>query len=95
MADGLWGAFFRMTGNQHCTPEELSLIRDARNGTGLARPDHFDWNTELDTLIGKSAPTLIFASIGLNELLQIGRHSTPPVGRFRLRAQPCLCLRRA
>ena len=67
MADGLWGAFFRMTGNQHCSPDELNLIRDARNGSGLARPDHFDWTTELDALTAKSAPTLYFASIGLND----------------------------
>jgi uncharacterized protein len=67
MADGLWGAFFRMTGNQHCSPAELTLIRDARNGSGLARPDHFDWTAELDALTAKSAPTLYLASIGLND----------------------------
>lgn len=67
MADGLWGAFFRLTGNQHCSPEELSLVRDARNGSGLARPDHFDWNGELDALMAKTPPTLVFASIGLND----------------------------
>jgi uncharacterized protein len=67
MADGLWGAFFRMTGNQHCSADELALIRDARNGSGLARPDHFDWTTELDSIIAKSPPTLVFASIGLND----------------------------
>ncbi len=42
-------------------------MRDARNGSGLARPDHFDWNTELDTIIAKSPPSLIFASVGLND----------------------------
>jgi hypothetical protein len=67
MADGLWGAFFRLTGNQHCSPDELALIRDARNGTGLARPDHFDWSAELDAVVAKSAPALMFASIGLND----------------------------
>src|SRR3954464_5020885 len=67
MADGLWGAFFRLTGNQHCSPDELALIRDARNGTGLARPDHFDWNAELDAVVAKSTPALMFASIGLND----------------------------
>jgi hypothetical protein len=67
MADGLWGAFFRLTGNQKCSPDELSLIRDAKNGTGLARPDHFDWSTELDDIVTKSAPTVMFASLGLND----------------------------
>lgn len=81
MADGLWGAFFRMTGNQHCSPAELSLIRDARNGTGLARPDHFDWTAELDTLIGKSAPTLVLASIGLNDDQDV---IMPDRSKFRL-----------
>jgi hypothetical protein len=66
MSDGIWGAFFRMTGNNKCS-DELTLIRDARNGTGLARPDHFDWNAELDSLVGKEAPSLVFASIGLND----------------------------
>src|ERR1700754_2558410 len=67
MADGIWGAFFRLTGNQKCSPDELSLIRDAKNGTGLARPDHFDWTAELDTIVKTSAPTLMFASLGLND----------------------------
>src|SRR3954471_24333021 len=67
MADGLWGAFFRLTGNQHCSPDELSLIREARNGSCLARPDHFDWNSELDGIIAKTPPALVFASIGLND----------------------------
>lgn len=66
MSDGIWGAFFRLTGNNKCS-DQITLIRDARNGTGLARPDHFDWNAELDTLIGKEAPNLVFASIGLND----------------------------
>ena len=67
MADGLWGAFFRLTGNQHCSPDELGLIRDAKNGSGLARPDHFDWTAELDGLVKDQAPSLVVASIGLND----------------------------
>jgi hypothetical protein len=67
MADGIWGAIFRSTGRQHCNPESLALIRDARNGTGLSRPDHFDWNEELDRLVAAEAPTLVVASIGLND----------------------------
>jgi hypothetical protein len=67
MADGLWGAFFRLTGNQKCSPDELQLMRDAKNGTGLARPDHFDWSAELDTIVKQSAPTVMFASLGLND----------------------------
>ena len=67
MSDGIWGAFFRLTGGGHCSPDELVLIRDARNGTGLARPDHFSWTDELDALVGKNAPTVVFAAIGLND----------------------------
>src|SRR3569623_983041 len=67
MSDGIWGAFFRLTGNQHCSPDELTLVRDARNGTGLARPNHFDWTAELDTMVGMEAPTLVFAALGLND----------------------------
>lgn len=81
MSDGIWGAFFRMTGAGHCSPDELTLIRDARNGTGLARPDHFDWTGELDALVSKSAPTLVFASIGLNDAQDL---VMPDKTKFRL-----------
>ena len=81
MSDGLWGAFFRLTGNQHCSPAELALIRDAKNGTGLARLDHFDWPAELDDLVGKSAPTLVFASIGLNDAQDL---VMPDKSKFKL-----------
>lgn len=81
MSDGLWGAFFRLTGNQHCSPDELALIRDARNGTGLARLDHFDWNAELDSLVGKSAPTVVFAVLGLNDAQDL---IMPDKTKFRL-----------
>lgn len=67
MADGIWGAFFRLTGKQKCSPDQLALVRDGRNGTGLARPDHFDWTKELDKLVSDDPPTLIVASIGLND----------------------------
>jgi hypothetical protein len=81
MSDGIWGAFFRMTASGHCSPDELTLIRDARNGTGLARPDHFDWTGELDTLVGKSAPTLVFAAIGLNDAQDL---VMPDKSKFKL-----------
>ena len=81
MSDGLWGAFFRLTGNQHCSPGELALIRDARNGTGLARLDHFDWTAELDSLVAKAAPTLVFASIGLNDAQDL---VMPDKSKFKL-----------
>src|SRR5215217_6477189 len=67
MADGIWGAFFRLTGRQDCSLDELALIRDARNGTGLARPDHFDWTAELDKIVSADAPSVVLASIGLND----------------------------
>jgi uncharacterized protein len=67
MADGLWGAFFRLAGRNKCGEEQLKFIRNARNGTGLARPDHFDWNAALADLLAREQPTLVFASIGLND----------------------------
>lgn len=67
MADGIWGAFFRLTGNQHCSPDELTLVRNAKNGSGLARLDHFDWTVEMDSLLKTETPSLVFASIGLND----------------------------
>ena len=67
MADGIWGAFFRVTGNQKCPSAVIDLIRDARNGSGLARPDHYDWEKDLDTLISGEQPDVVLASIGLND----------------------------
>jgi hypothetical protein len=67
MADGLWGAFFRLAGRNRCGDDQLLLIRAAKNGTGLARPDHFDWNTELAGLLAREQPDVVFASIGLND----------------------------
>ena len=86
MSDGIWGAFFRMTGNNKCS-DQLTLIRDARNGTGLARPDHFDWNAELDSLIGKEAPSLVFASIGLNDAQDL---VMPDKTKYHLGTDECL-----
>ena len=81
MADGIWGAVFRLTGRQHCSPDAISLLRDARNGTGLARPDHFDWAAELDRLTADEAPALIVASIGLNDRQDV---IMPDRTKFRL-----------
>lgn len=67
MADGLWGAFFRMTGTAKCGEDHIVLYRDARNGTGLARQDKFDWDAEIDTVLAEQAPDVVVASIGLND----------------------------
>lgn len=67
MADGLWGAFFRLGNAQKCGSDVMDFIRDARNGSGLARPDHFDWEKDLDDLVQDQQPDLVLASIGLND----------------------------
>jgi hypothetical protein len=66
MADGIWGAFFRLTGSVKCN-NLVGLIRDARNGSGLARPYSYDWETDIDKLVSKEQPDVIVASIGLND----------------------------
>lgn len=67
MADGIWGAFFRLAGRQGCEADQIAFIRDARNGTGLARTDNFNWFDEIDRLIAAHNPNLIVASFGLND----------------------------
>lgn len=67
IADGIWGAFFRLAGRHKCGTDEVVLIRDAKNGTGLARADTFDWFTEVDNLVAANKPDLVVASFGLND----------------------------
>jgi len=71
MADGIWGAFFRYAAREACKSEELVLIREAHNGSGLARPDHLDWEEDIAALVEARHPDLVIASIGLNDRQQL------------------------
>ncbi|MGC8530941.1 MAG: DUF459 domain-containing protein [Acidiphilium sp.] len=63
MAVGLSDMVLRQTANDPA----LRIIRAFRSGTGLARPDVFNWMTEYPAMIGKHHPNLIIVAIGAND----------------------------
>ena len=67
MADGLWGAMFRRIGKNKCLAEKVTLIRKAKNGTGLARLDQFNWVEEMKTLAKDGNVDLFIGSFGIND----------------------------
>jgi uncharacterized protein len=67
MADGLWGAMFRRIGKNKCLAEKMTLIRKAKNGTGLARLDQFNWVEEMKTLAKDANVDLFIGSFGIND----------------------------
>ncbi|HTZ66887.1 MAG TPA: GDSL-type esterase/lipase family protein [Roseiarcus sp.] len=67
MADGLWGAMFRRIGKNKCLGEKVTLIRKAKNGTGLTRLDQFNWVEEMKTLAKGGNVDLFVGSFGVND----------------------------
>ena len=67
MADGLWGAMFRRIGKNKCLAKKITLIRKAKNGTGLARLDQFNWVEEIETLSEGGNIDLFVGSFGIND----------------------------
>ena len=67
MADGLWGALFRRLGKDKCLADKVKLIRQAKNGTGLARLDHFNWVTEISGMASETGADLFVGSFGIND----------------------------
>ncbi len=63
MAVGLSDMVLRQTANNPA----VRVIRAFRSGTGLARPDVFNWMTEYPAMIGKHHPNLIIVAIGAND----------------------------
>lgn len=45
----------------------LQMLKAFRSGTGLARPDVFDWMSEYPAMIGNSNPDTIIVAIGAND----------------------------
>lgn len=80
MADGLWGAMFRRLGKDKCLAQRVSLIRKARNGTGLTRQDQFDWIAEIAKIVDDSHPDLFIGSFGINDrqsIVEKDKHVIP------------------
>ena len=63
MAVGLSDVLLRQTAKD----ENLRIIKAFRSGTGLARPDVFDWMKEYPAMIGDDKPDAVIVAIGAND----------------------------
>lgn len=63
MAVGLSDMLLRET----ATNQNLRIIKAYRSGTGLARPDVFDWMQEYPAMIGDEKPYAVIVAIGAND----------------------------
>jgi hypothetical protein len=66
-ADGLWGGLTRIVSRDACLKDQFDLLRLAKNGTGLTRPDKMDWVAETARIAEKTKPELYVISLGLND----------------------------
>jgi len=63
MAVGLSSELMReAAGDTH-----LKIVKAFRSGTGLARPEVFDWMTEYPAMIGAEKPDVVLVAIGAND----------------------------
>ncbi|MBV8565587.1 MAG: DUF459 domain-containing protein [Methylobacteriaceae bacterium] len=67
MSDGIWGGLVRMTSTDPCLKGQFDLGRFGNNGTGLTRPDRFDWPQEVKRIMTTFRPDLLVVSLGLND----------------------------
>jgi uncharacterized protein len=63
MAVGLSDVLLRQT----ATDQNLRIVKAFRSGTGLARPDVFDWMKEYPAMIGDEKPDAVIVAIGAND----------------------------
>jgi uncharacterized protein len=47
--------------------KNLQIVKAFRSGTGLARPEVFDWMSEYPAMIGDTHPDTVIVSIGAND----------------------------
>jgi hypothetical protein len=47
--------------------QNLALIKAFKSGTGLARPEVFDWQTEYPAMLGSAHPDIVLVAIGAND----------------------------
>lgn len=64
MADGIWTALYRALQRD----ERFSVIGHARASTGIARPDYYDWQVELEQFLTEEPIDAAVFSIGLNDM---------------------------
>ncbi len=63
MAVGLSDVLLRQTASD----QNLRIVKAFRSGTGLARPDVFDWMQEYPAMIGDERPDAVIVAIGAND----------------------------
>ncbi len=63
MAVGLSNVLLRDAAND----PNIRVVRAFKSGTGLARPDVFDWMTEYPAMIGSERPDAVIVAIGAND----------------------------
>jgi hypothetical protein len=66
-ADGLWGGVTRVVTRDACLKDLFEVLRLGKNGTGLTRPEKFDWVAEAAQVAEKHKPALAVISLGLND----------------------------
>jgi hypothetical protein len=47
--------------------KDLVLVKMFKSGTGLARPEVFDWQTEYPAMLGTARPDVVIVAIGAND----------------------------
>lgn len=67
MIDGVWGGLLRLVSKEPCLKSRINLGRYGENGTGLTRPDHYNWSEESAKILGNFHPDLVIVSMGLND----------------------------
>ncbi len=63
MAVGLSSELMR----EAASDKHLHIVKAFRSGTGLARPDVFDWMTEYPAMLGEEKPDVVLVAIGAND----------------------------
>ena len=63
MAVGLSSAILRESAKY----KDLTIVRSFKSGTGLARPEVYDWRTEYPAMLGDTKPDVVVVAIGAND----------------------------
>ncbi len=63
LADGYWGGLYRKLARE----ERFVFLRYARNSTGLARPDYYDWAEALEEYLAEDPIDTAVVSMGAND----------------------------
>lgn len=62
-ADGIWGGLYRRLQRD----PNFEILRLARNSTGLARPDYYDWQAALEDVLADHQVDAAIVALGIND----------------------------